>query len=279
MTEKIMVAVDGRPAGDRAVAWTARRAARGDAAVTVFQAVDEPPRPIGTGEHRGAMHRVADRIAHAATAVLHEVAPHTPVDCIIVDGDIVDVLEDATRDVALLVVGTNGWAGPLLPSTRAVRIAATAACPVVVVPDVSLDERRGVVVGIDGSESSAHALAFAAAEADATGQELTALTTWRVPAYLGYDAGWPTDVASELAEYAEERAAIELAGLTTRYPDLIVHRRVVEGSSAEALVAASGDANLVVVGSRGLGRVRRLLLGSVSQSLVQHARGPVAVVR
>ncbi|ALJ20361.1 universal stress protein [Microbacterium sp. No. 7] len=278
MAERILVAVDGRAAGDRAVEWTAARAARTHAHVTVFQAV-EVPAVLRSTEHRTAMHRVADSIAANALATLGAAAPGIVVEARTEEGDPVDLLEQVSADVDLIVVGTNGSRGPFQPSTRAVRIAASAASPVVVVPDAPLDGREGVVVGVDGSESSAHALAFAAAEADARGERLIALTTWRQPVYLGYEGAWPVDLASDLAQYAEEQAAIELAGLASQYPDLVVERRILEASGAEALVAASEDASLVVVGSRGLGPVRRLLLGSVSHALVQHARGPIAVVR
>lgn len=279
MTEKIIVAVDGRAAGERAVEWVARRTSRRRAEITVFQAIDVPPLPIGLGEHLDAMRRVADSIAEAACDTLRAAAPDAVVVSRIEEGEPVELIERASAGVDLLVVGTNGSLGPFLPSTRAVRIAASASCPVVVVPDRGLAGRSGVVVGVDGSESSVHALAFAAAEADARGEPLIALTTWRQPVYLGYEGAWPIDLGADLAQHAEEQAAIELAGLASTYPDLVVERRVVEASSVDALVAASEDASLVVAGSRGLGRVRRLLLGSVSHGLVQHARGPVAVVR
>lgn len=278
MTERIVVAVDGRPAGDRALRWAASRAAGRDTEVTVLQAVDVPPPPVRTREHTAAIERVAESIGDAALATLLEAG--VPVARSIIErGDVIDVVESASQSADIVVVGTNGSGGPLSPATRAVRVAAASASPVVVVPDLASEGRAGVVIGLDGSPSSVNALAFAAAEADRTGEPLVALSTWRLPGYLGYDQAWPMDLRDALAEDAETQAAIELAGLSRRYPDLIVERRVMEAGAAEALVEASDQAALVVVGSRGLGRVRRLLLGSVSQSVVQHARGPVAVVR
>lgn len=279
MTARIVVAIDGRAAGDRAIDWVARRLAHVPAEVTVFQAIDVPPLPLRLSEHMDTMQRVARSIADSASDALRSAAPDARIESRIEEGEPVDLIDRASADSDLVVVGTNGSHGPFLPSTRAVRIAATAQSPVVVVPDRPLGDREGIVVGVDGSESSVHALAFAAAEADARGERLIALTTWRQPVYLGYEGAWPTDLAADLAQYAEEQAAIELAGLASTYPDLVVERRVVEASGADALIDASEDATLVVVGSRGLGGVRRLLLGSVSHALVQHARGPVAVVR
>lgn len=278
MTERILVAVDGRPAGARALEWAAARAAGSEAELTVLQAIDLPGPPVGTREHAAAIERVAESIGDAALATLLA-AGVTSARSVIERGDVVDVIEQASQEADLVVVGTNGSSGPFLPATRAVRIAAASTSPVVVVPDADVAGRSGVVVGLDGSPSSAAALAFAAAEADRTGERLVALSTWMPPAYLGYDQVWSSELSDALGEQAGRRAAIEIAGLAQRYPDLVVERRVVEAGAADALVAASEDSALVVVGSRGLGRVRRLLLGSVSHALVQHAKGPVAVVR
>ncbi|WP_457819773.1 universal stress protein, partial [Staphylococcus aureus] len=76
---------------------------------------------------------------------------------------------------------------------RGVRITAAAGCPVVVVPEVVSREHAGVVVGVDGSEASEKAIAFAAAEADRTGEGLTAVMTWS-----------PVPVPFELDEYPQD---------------------------------------------------------------------------
>lgn len=80
---------------------------------------------------------------------------------------------------------------------------------------------------------------------------------------------------------SDERAVLaeRLAGWAGKYPDVDVSRRIVRDRPAAALVDESGRAQLVVVGSRGRGGFRGLLLGSVSQALLHHARCPVAVVR
>jgi nucleotide-binding universal stress UspA family protein len=79
---------------------------------------------------------------------------------------------------------------------------------------------------------------------------------------------------------ADERRILDdrLAGWTVKYPEVAVERVVVRASPAGTLVGRSRAAGLVVVGSRGRGSARGLLLGSVSQAVLHHAHAPVAVV-
>jgi len=81
----------------------------------------------------------------------------------------------------------------------------------------------------------------------------------------------PLDRLSSLAE--------SLAGWSGKYPDVTVTRRVVHAHPVTALVDSAAGAQMVVVGSRGHGAVRSLLLGSVSHGLLHLAQCPVAVVR
>lgn len=284
MTQRILVAVDGRPAAQHALDWAARYAAQFDAELIVFQALDTPRPPIGTREHLAAMQKLADEIAATSTARVAEFAPGLAVSSRIERGGVVKLLEDASDDVDLIVVGTNaaggGVAWALSGGTRAVRIAAASHCPVVVIPESDeVHERRGIVVGVDGSELSEHAIEFAATEAEKTGQPLIAITTWHLPTYMTHDFAVPAGMTDALRQGAEEALALSLAGVAERYGDLVIERRVEEGDPSHVLITAGRSAQLTVAGSRGRGGVRRLLLGSVSQSLLQHPPGPVAIVR
>lgn len=79
---------------------------------------------------------------------------------------------------------------------------------------------------------------------------------------------------------AEERLLAEaLAGRRETYPGVPVERRLVRGDTRKALIEASGSARILVVGARGRGGFKGLLLGSVSQAMLHHARCPVVVVR
>ena len=141
---------------------------------------------------------------------------------------------------------------------------------------VEAQERR-IVVGVDGSESSVRALAWAAGQAELTGSVVEAVTTWQWPSSFGFGLvvpeGWsPVDDAQKVLDNAIEQVA-------PAHPGLAIRTRIVEGHPAPALVEASADAELLVVGSRGHGEFAGMLLGSVSEHCVTHAHCPVLVLR
>ncbi|MBB1030397.1 universal stress protein [Dietzia sp. SLG310A2-38A2] len=137
-------------------------------------------------------------------------------------------------------------------------------------------DAKPVVVGIDGGPDSLKALAWAAEYASTVGSPLIALAAVETPAVVGpyAMAGWVDP------EILEERARTMLADAVrdTLGDDARVDQTVLRGHPAEAIVAASRDARLVVVGSRGWGGFRGLLMGSVSQHVVAHSRSPVVVL-
>ena len=156
---------------------------------------------------------------------------------------------------------------------------AHAVCPVVVVRGRS-SPTGPVVVGIDDSEQSAAAALAAAGEARRRHTELVLLHAWAPPlrAEGGGPVGW-----KELAE-AGQRAGRDLlaqiqATVAEHEPDVIVRPRLGDGSAASELVAASTSAQPVVVGSRGVGALRGLLLGSTTHALIHHSDCPVLVHR
>jgi nucleotide-binding universal stress UspA family protein len=136
-----------------------------------------------------------------------------------------------------------------------------------------------IVVGIDGSPGSVHALVWAGREARLRSATLEVVAAWiyPTPVLLMPVAPDPPLVktlrkqAHEMIERALEKVADDVAGVD-------IDRRVVEGDTSAVLLDRAKGAELLVVGSRGLGGFRGLLLGSVSQQCVQHATSPVVVV-
>ncbi len=139
-----------------------------------------------------------------------------------------------------------------------------------------------VVVGVDGSESSIRALRWAARQAHWMGAKLEVVTAWTFPegpAPLGIVAHvpWP----DELELMAEARARLDevIGEVLSDNAEERVHAQMIKGSAAPVLINVARDADLLVVGSRGLGTFKELLLGSVSERCMRHASCPVAVVR
>ena len=132
-----------------------------------------------------------------------------------------------------------------------------------------------IVVGVDGSEGSRAALELAAREATLRNARLRVVVVWEVPsnAYGGGLALVDANAFDALRAH-EQLAAESLATARTAHCEAVV----LEGQPAEVLLGAATDAELIVVGSRGLGGFKRLLIGSVSDQVVHHADCPVMVV-
>jgi nucleotide-binding universal stress UspA family protein len=133
-----------------------------------------------------------------------------------------------------------------------------------------------VVVGVDGSAGSRVALEWAVTEARLRQGHVTAVTAWESPAVTAGMEGVIWDPAS-----FETAARNEQARMLQRVQagDIAITGLVIAGAPAAVLLESSQDADLLVVGSRGLGGFNSLLLGSVSTQLVHHAKRPVLVVR
>jgi nucleotide-binding universal stress UspA family protein len=131
-----------------------------------------------------------------------------------------------------------------------------------------------IVVGVDGSDESVKATAWAAEQARATGGTLELLIVWARP--MSY--GLPLVVGGYNPEH-EAQAVVEKAASGIDLPASRLRTSVVNGAPAIVLVDRSKTADLLVVGSRGHGGFAEMLLGSVSDHCVHHASSPVVVVR
>lgn len=185
-------------------------------------------------------------------------------------------LIDASAHAVAVVVGARGHSllsGVVLGSVSQ-HVTRHASCPVVVTRTPYHPDSKRVVVGVDGSTGSRKALEFAFDHASRSGSSVAAIHAWRNLA-----RGLPGDGLIEEIQAAERVLAEALAGFADQYPDVEVSAEAIPIAPQRALADASQAAELVVVGSRGLGAFAGLLLGSVSQSVLHHAQCPVAVVR
>lgn len=201
-----------------------------------------------------------------------------------VHGWVLEELLDLSVGAVMLVLGRGhpGSMGVLLGSI-ALGATTRASCPVLVVGAAMGGGALSgglVVVGVDGAEDSELALEEAFASAHLRGARLLVVHTWRRFASSGRGDASPTSrdpLGLDTDHAGDLRAAV--APFRTRFPMVEVTEQLIEGAAARELVESAAQAGLLVVGTRGRGPITGLLLGSVGQHVVAHARCPVLVAR
>ncbi|MGP4087938.1 universal stress protein [Streptomyces sp. KR55] len=134
---------------------------------------------------------------------------------------------------------------------------------------------RPITAGVDGTEESLAALAWAGREAVRRGLPVRVVHAWRFQPHEAIDAGDADSQAGWVRTAVAEAARV----VTERHPGLDVTTDVLEGSAVDTLAAAAADAEMLVLGSRGHGRVVGFLLGSVGQQVIAGVTRPVVLVR
>jgi nucleotide-binding universal stress UspA family protein len=142
-------------------------------------------------------------------------------------------------------------------------------------------EMPGIFVGVDGSAGSRKALEWAVREAGIRKAPLTVVTVQQaVGGFFGTTVGYPSD--DELTDVARKTALAETEEVLDHLADdarpASVEVQAVSGIPAEDLMKVAADADMVVVGARGGGGFKKLLLGSVSSHAVHHGHCPVVVI-
>jgi nucleotide-binding universal stress UspA family protein len=140
---------------------------------------------------------------------------------------------------------------------------------------------KRILVGVDGSKESREAANFAAELAQATKSELVLASVVFIPVGLGAPELLAQVDRWEKDEQANSEKTVKEIAASISRPGVRVETLTPKGSPAEKLadLAQSGDVELVVVGHRGRGAIKRLLLGSVADRLVQICPKPVLIVR
>jgi nucleotide-binding universal stress UspA family protein len=285
--DPIVVGYDGSGGSRAALRWATAEAIRQLSPLRVVEVSE--PMPIG---YPGAdsvsvteVRRMQERGLDALTDSIRLQHPRLTVDGVLIEDSAASALIDESVHARLTVLGSRGlggWTDVLLGSV-AMQVSMHAADTVVVVPAASsprIQDKPTIVVGIDGSKTSAKAIDFAFAQAEARRGRVVAVnvTPHSAPTFsggLGLLVFDPVDIANEARLLVSE----SLAGAETDYPDIEFDIVLMTGHPAQALVLAAESAELLVVGSRGRDGFASLLLGSVSLSVLHHAQCPVAIVR
>ncbi|WP_454042905.1 universal stress protein [Cellulosimicrobium sp. Marseille-Q8652] len=298
-TETVLVGVDGSAPSLHALDWAAAYALRVGWSLHVVCTYSLPSFTAASLD--GGYAALDDSaIQEGARAVLEEARARAEsagvrVTATVTTGDAAGVLVEMSREHSLVVVGTRGRGGftERLLGTVSSALPAHAHCPTVVVPfrartkgdDAAPEELpvvtplRRIVVGVDGSPSAEIALRHAIRQARAWDAELVAVAGVPVGAGAGLLAWLPASIDHEqvLADVTEGLNVI-IARHEAENPGLTIKRIVLDGTGAELLTEFSTASDLIIVGSRGRGGFRGLLLGSTSQAVLHHSACPVMVV-
>lgn len=248
------------------------------------------PQPYDTpdAQWNPEMRRAAEELLAELTARAAARQPGLEVSSGIVEDEPREALTRLSGAAELLVLGTRGSGGfpGLLAGSTSLYLAATADCPVVVVPaawaDRAADQAErgsGVAVGVRGKDAAEAPLAFAFAAAQRLRLPLRVVHAWRNPPLLGRGHALPPVYeAGQISDEQTRLMAEILAGWRQRYPEVPVVVDAVRSGAAKRLVEVSRTERLLVLGRHGTpeGVVGRL--GSVSQAVVHHAGCPVAVL-
>ncbi|GLX02352.1 universal stress protein [Microtetraspora sp. NBRC 16547] len=281
MTGPIVVGTDGSPSSSAAVEWAADDAARKGLPLRVVHAVHHLPYVGATHTVPGledALTRAGRQFLERAERLVRERRPDMELSVELLDGPPGRVLAAQAAQASELVVGSRGrggFAGMLLGSVSA-HVAGHASAPVVVVRPDHTPARAEVVVGIDESAECEPALGYAFEQARLLGCPLRAVHGWQLPPEIY--GGWFTYDHEDVQRMRERLVKGALAAWRATYPDVPAEVDVIHEHPVTALVQASRDAAMLVVGCHGRGALGKAVLGSVSRGVLHHARCPVAVV-
>jgi nucleotide-binding universal stress UspA family protein len=214
-----------------------------------------------------------ERLLEEARVLALERHPGLAVTMQLAEGRIVHVLREVADHASQLVLGARRLTEGdrlFMAGGKGASLVGHVPCLLALVPQDPAGENVGgpVVVGVDGSAAAERAVGTAFEEATRGGVGLLAVEVRR-PREAGL---------ADFLESAHRDASEALAGWSEKYPDTEVQWEVLTGDPALMLVTASQQARCLVVGTRGLGGFRGMLLGSTSRGLVHRAHCPLLVV-
>lgn len=267
MHETTVVGWDGSETAETALEWAIARAEmqpEGKRLLRLVRSVDDTGLAGDDEETRDLLARAERELAERAERIRSE-HPALEVEAAAVRGEPGDVLADRSGDDALVVVGAeNGRTDEYWHSSRlGPRLAGAADGPVAVIPVGDVLARSGVMVAVDHGEAAERLCRLAAEYAAKRGETLHAV-----------------HVGARTHDVAEDTEILDrvLAPALADHPDLQVERHVDSGPTAPALLKRAREHATIFVGSRQIGAVRRIFLGSVSHALVTNARCATIVV-
>ncbi len=289
---RVVAALDGTAADEAVVDWAVDQAARDGASLHLVHVLDTGMQFTPHEMLLGEAPNVAAGLEDVGRAVVQRGTdrstcrkPTVVVRSTVEWGSPASVLVAHARNARLLVVGSR----PRGRVERAVVGSVALACvhhgsaPVVVVPTgAEVRGPRHVVVGVDGSPASHRAAELALSIASGSGAEVHCVVGWSVEVVDGMVVTEPGTHAWTTVEHRYAGVAQRSLDVArSRHPGVVVSIDVRHAEPSRAVLEAADevDAELVVVGSRGFGGFRGLLLGSVAKRVLERTRMVVAVVK
>lgn len=294
----IVVGIDGSDQSNCALIWAAREAKLRKSTLHLVTAYTVPIF-AASGLDGGYATVDDDVIRQGAEGVLREAAAKVAdldvdLDARVENGDAAGVLLELSETAELLVFGTRGrggFLGRLLGSVSSA-LPAHSECPTVTVP-LSCAARLGegepgkgvppkvekvVTVGVDGSDQARYAVLVAAEQAERSGFSLRIICA--VQPYTGSLSWMPAPVDREEL-FAEIQTQLDAGEkwIRNHFPKLAIEVQLIEGSPVDVLVKASETSELLVLGTRGRGGFAGMMLGSTTNGVRHHAKGPMMVVK
>lgn len=265
----VVVGADGSEAALRAVEWAALEAERRKAPLRIVSIPAMPPRMRADKEDpvpgvADELRDFTEKALAAAAARAGELVPGLAVETSLLSGAPAPAIAESGEGALMVVVGARGISGlaALVLGSVGRYVAAHAPCPAVVVRGEAGAVHRQVVVGVRDPREATEAVAFAFEEAALRGGDLVAVHSAR-------DA----DHKREAAALAET-----LRGWRDKYPAVTARPEITGGHAGQVLAEYSAHADLVVIGRHGeIGGVRHAI-GSAPHTVLNHARGTVAIV-
>ncbi|WP_280241125.1 universal stress protein [Nocardia abscessus] len=284
----VVVGIDGSEHSDLAVQWAAETAARRGRRLLIVHGLDLATTQAVFGMYDLIVPAVAQRLREEGAARLacaerlaRRVDPELRVDTELSPAHPATLLIERSESAHLVALGAGEGGELAHVGSTLLAVTAHGHGEIVVVRDTDSEQRirtdGPVVVGVDGSPAAEAAVGAAFAEADLRGTSLVAVHGADDFTFRSMSSTMELFPGRELETAAQLMLAEQLAGWQEKFPEVQVTREVSIVRTRNLLTVWSKSAQLLVVGSRGRGGFRSLVLGSISNFLVQHAHCPVMV--
>ena len=267
------MAWNGSSSSRAALLWALEREKTLTGGILLLTVIDEAFESCGPAA-MDELRIAASRALDAELAWLRRAAPAVHVTGTVLEGNPERELLRGCPPGAMLIVGQAEADSHEQRWSLAARLAAEAAAPVAIIRPGPTGDRTGVIVGVDGSAASIEASLVAAGEAQRRHEALHAVHAWSSTDGIHTDERLADHLAADHRQILDET----VTAIRAAFPSLTVEPHLESGPAPSVLLRHAQTAALLVVGSRGHGPVKRLLLGSVSRALAQTTECPLVIV-